>query len=199
MKSVPNLISYFHDFFWNFSHFLAIYFELFSSGSKFNSENADEWGPPVSRRFLRRARPSAHRRHVAATRPRRSRTLWPLSGPRAGVPTATSRSRLTSCAPTAPSPTASPHARAAVVRSRPRVSERADAAIYTVRAPVSAPAPLHFSRLPSALILSTLVLVGHCRSPPNRRAARRRRPCLAMSLDATVYARSCAAPPSTRR
>jgi hypothetical protein len=32
MKSVPNLISYLHKFFWNFSQFLAIYFELFSSG-----------------------------------------------------------------------------------------------------------------------------------------------------------------------
>jgi hypothetical protein len=32
MKSVPNLISYLHEFFWNFSQFLAIYFERFSSG-----------------------------------------------------------------------------------------------------------------------------------------------------------------------
>jgi hypothetical protein len=32
MKSVPNLISYLQDFFWNFSQFLAIYFERFSSG-----------------------------------------------------------------------------------------------------------------------------------------------------------------------
>jgi hypothetical protein len=31
MKSVPNLISYLHKFFWNFSQFLAIYFERFSS------------------------------------------------------------------------------------------------------------------------------------------------------------------------
>jgi hypothetical protein len=35
MKSVTNLISYLHKFFWNFSQLLAIYFELFSSGSKF--------------------------------------------------------------------------------------------------------------------------------------------------------------------
>jgi hypothetical protein len=27
MKSVPNLISYLQEFFWNFSQFLAIYFE----------------------------------------------------------------------------------------------------------------------------------------------------------------------------
>jgi hypothetical protein len=32
MKSVPNLISYLHEFFWNFSQFLAIYSERFSSG-----------------------------------------------------------------------------------------------------------------------------------------------------------------------
>jgi hypothetical protein len=32
MKSVPNFISYLHDFFWNCSQFLAIYFELFLSG-----------------------------------------------------------------------------------------------------------------------------------------------------------------------
>jgi hypothetical protein len=51
MESVPNLISYLHEFFWIFSQFLAIYFELFSSGSKFNSEIADMRGPPVSRRF----------------------------------------------------------------------------------------------------------------------------------------------------
>jgi hypothetical protein len=32
MKSVPNLISYIHEFFWNFSQFLAIYLERFSFG-----------------------------------------------------------------------------------------------------------------------------------------------------------------------
>jgi hypothetical protein len=49
MKSVPNLIYYLHEFIWNYSEFLAIYFELFSFGVIFNSENADEWAPPVSR------------------------------------------------------------------------------------------------------------------------------------------------------
>jgi hypothetical protein len=72
MKIVPNLISYRHEFLWNFSQFLAIYFELFSSGSKFNSEIADMRGPPVSRRSPRQARLSARRRHVAAMRPRRA-------------------------------------------------------------------------------------------------------------------------------
>jgi hypothetical protein len=93
MKSVPNLISYLHEFFWNFSQFLAIYFELFPSESKFNSEDADEWGPPVSRRFPRRARLSARHHHVAATHPRHSRAVRALWGPRAGVPTAASRQR----------------------------------------------------------------------------------------------------------
>jgi hypothetical protein len=49
MKSVPNLISYFHDFFRNFSQFLAIYFELFSSGVNFLFwKTTDAWGPAVS-------------------------------------------------------------------------------------------------------------------------------------------------------
>jgi hypothetical protein len=59
MKSVPNLISYLHEFFRNCSQFLAIYFELFSSGVNFNSENTDEWVPPVSCRCPRWARLSA--------------------------------------------------------------------------------------------------------------------------------------------
>jgi hypothetical protein len=80
MKSVPNLISYIHEFFWNFSQFLAIYFELFSSGSKFNSENAHEWGPPVSRRFPCRACLAARHHRVAATRHRlASRALIPTA------------------------------------------------------------------------------------------------------------------------
>jgi hypothetical protein len=33
LKSVPNQIYYLHEFSWIFSHFLAICFELFSSGS----------------------------------------------------------------------------------------------------------------------------------------------------------------------
>jgi hypothetical protein len=38
-KSVPNLISYLHELFRNFSQFLAIFFKLFSSGViYFNSE-----------------------------------------------------------------------------------------------------------------------------------------------------------------
>jgi hypothetical protein len=69
MKSVPNLIFYLHEFFWNFSQFLAIYFELFSSGVNFNSENA----------------------------PRHSNALKALSGPRAGIPTAPFRPRRRRC------------------------------------------------------------------------------------------------------
>jgi hypothetical protein len=41
MKSVPNLILYLHEFFLNFSQFIAIYFKLFSSMVIFNSENTE--------------------------------------------------------------------------------------------------------------------------------------------------------------
>jgi hypothetical protein len=47
MKSVPNSISYLHIFSRNFSQLLAICFELFSSRSVFNSENADARGALV--------------------------------------------------------------------------------------------------------------------------------------------------------
>jgi hypothetical protein len=105
IKSIPNLISYLHEFFWNFSQFLAIYFELFSSGGIFNSENADEWVPPVRRRCPRRAlffsAPLPRGCHASC----RSRTLNALSGPRVGVPTGCPN-RLTSPrpVPTAPPP-----------------------------------------------------------------------------------------------
>jgi hypothetical protein len=49
IKSVPNLIFYFHEFSWIFSQFLAICFELFSFESDFLiQKNADVWGPMVS-------------------------------------------------------------------------------------------------------------------------------------------------------
>jgi hypothetical protein len=48
MKSVPNLISYLHEFSWNFSQFLAVCFELLSLRSVFILEIADVWDPPVS-------------------------------------------------------------------------------------------------------------------------------------------------------
>jgi hypothetical protein len=46
MKSVPNLISYLHEFFQNFSQSPAIYFELISFGVIFNSEITDERRSP---------------------------------------------------------------------------------------------------------------------------------------------------------
>jgi hypothetical protein len=67
IKSVLNFIFYLHEFFWNFSQFLAIYFELFSSGVIFNSENADEWASPVRCRAPYRARLAVRRCRVAAT------------------------------------------------------------------------------------------------------------------------------------
>jgi hypothetical protein len=72
MKSVPNLIFYLQKFFWNFSQFQPIYFDLFSSGGNFNTEITDIRGLPVSRRFPRWACLSTHHRRVAATRPRRA-------------------------------------------------------------------------------------------------------------------------------
>jgi hypothetical protein len=68
-KSVPNLISYIHEFFHNFSQSPAISFELISFRVNFNSEIADEQAPPVSR-------------HA----PCRQRGLKPLSGQRVARP-----------------------------------------------------------------------------------------------------------------
>jgi hypothetical protein len=67
MKSFPNLISYLHEFFQNFSQSLAICFELFSFGVIFNSKIPDERAPPVRRRAPRRARVAVRRCRVAAT------------------------------------------------------------------------------------------------------------------------------------
>jgi hypothetical protein len=66
-KSVPNLISYLHEFFLNFSQSLAIYFELFSFGEIVYLEIADERASPVRRRVPRRAHVAARRCRVAAT------------------------------------------------------------------------------------------------------------------------------------
>jgi hypothetical protein len=59
MKTVPKLVSYLHEFYWNYSQFLAIYYMLFSIEVIFNSENTDVWVPPVSRRCPCRAHLSA--------------------------------------------------------------------------------------------------------------------------------------------
>jgi hypothetical protein len=68
MKSVPNLISYLHEVFQNFSQSLAICFELFSFGVIFNLEITDERAPPVRRHAPRRAHAAARRCRMAATR-----------------------------------------------------------------------------------------------------------------------------------
>jgi hypothetical protein len=115
MKSVPNLISYLHEFFQNFSQSLAICFELFSFGVIFNSEITDERAPPVRRRA-----------------PRRHRGLKPLSGQRAARPDSSPRLRHRhpdSALALAARPTASPRSsrpRRCPVRSRPSLSERHD-------------------------------------------------------------------------
>jgi hypothetical protein len=68
MKSVPNIISYLHEFFQNSSQSLAICFELFSFGVIFNSEITDERAPPVRRRAPHRASVAARHCRVATTR-----------------------------------------------------------------------------------------------------------------------------------
>jgi hypothetical protein len=79
MKSVPNLISYLHEFFWNFYQSLAIYFELFSSRVNFNSEITDERAPPVRRSacavavWLPRAAPLTRLKAAIGTARRASR------------------------------------------------------------------------------------------------------------------------------
>jgi hypothetical protein len=86
MKSVQNLIFNLHDFFQNFSHFLAICFELFSFGMIFNSETTDS-GPHMLDP-ARRARPT-QQRAVATWLPRAVplvRALRPLSGQRVARP-----------------------------------------------------------------------------------------------------------------
>jgi hypothetical protein len=75
MKSVPNLISYLHEFFQNFSQSLAICFELFSFRVIFNSEIADS-GPHLSGA----ARPDTTP-HARSTAPA-SRVSPPLGPPR---------------------------------------------------------------------------------------------------------------------
>jgi hypothetical protein len=68
MKSVPNLISYHHDFFQNFSQSLAICFELFSFRVIFNSEITNERASPFRRRAPCRARVAVRHCRVAAMR-----------------------------------------------------------------------------------------------------------------------------------
>jgi hypothetical protein len=67
-KSVPNLISYRNEFFQNCSQSSAIYFELIFFVVNFNSEIADEWARPVSRRAPHRARAAVRRCRVATKR-----------------------------------------------------------------------------------------------------------------------------------
>jgi hypothetical protein len=119
MKSVRNLISYLHKIFWKFFQFLAICSELFLSGSKFNSEITDMRGPPVSRRFLRRARLSARRRRMAATLPRRAAHVPCHKGADSASPLSEPRHRLASRTPvpTTLSPVSEPRRRRSRVRA----------------------------------------------------------------------------------
>jgi hypothetical protein len=144
IKSVPNLISYLHEFFQNCSQFLAIYFELYSSGVIFNSENADEWVPPVIRRALHRAR---------LTVPPDSRS--PRLASCAVVPTATVRSRrrpVRAVAAVSEAADANVHARRHLCRVMPR------------RRPRAAPAEAELGRPPRSCGPRT-----HCAHEPRQR------------------------------
>jgi hypothetical protein len=84
MKSVPNLIFYLHEFFWIFSQFLAIYFELFSSGVIFKFENLSRVGPTCQTpravaAWLPRAVPLARLKLAVETARRASRQPRPLA------------------------------------------------------------------------------------------------------------------------
>jgi hypothetical protein len=151
-KSVPNLISYLHEFLQNFSKSPTICFDQISFGYFINSEIADKRAPLVSRRAprrparLKRCRDGAasrQRRLVPTARADRSHSR-PRRPPRA-APTAPDR-RL---APCAAAPTASPSP----------LSERAVAA---VRARPVYPAPSPSPRPPS------LVTAGEPTPPPRR-------------------------------
>jgi hypothetical protein len=145
IKSVPNLISYLQEFFWNFSQFLAIYFELFSSRSKFNSEIADMRGPPVSRRFPRRAYLSARCCRMAVTRPCRATLLARLKGAVGTTRRASRQPSQPSLAPPARQPRPShhrpPHASPLVLSPRQRASRppRSEAADARVRRRAASP------------------------------------------------------------
>jgi hypothetical protein len=127
MKSVPNLISYLHEFFQNFSQSLAICFELF------NLEIADERAPTVRRRA-----------------PRRRHGLKPLLGQRVARPDSRPHTRRppldrASRGPPSPRPPrrAAPspsHATAMLSRRAPRVVRAGRAGSRQLRARGPCPA-----------------------------------------------------------
>jgi hypothetical protein len=164
-KSVPNLISYLHEFFQNFSQSPPIYFELISFGINFNSEITDKRAPLVSHRAPRRARTAAHRCCVAATRHADSAALSRCRDRAPHVPTASPALRAASRrVPTAsPAPPNRCLARAAVVPTaraptaavRSRVAWTAAGRLAVARrrrrfAAVSAPVSRRSRRLPCA-------------------------------------------------
>jgi hypothetical protein len=87
MKSVPKLISYLHEFSWNFSQFLAIYFERFLSGVILIWKTLT-CQTPLSAPDPPGSAPLPRGCHA----PRRACALNVLSRPRAGVPIAQRRS-----------------------------------------------------------------------------------------------------------
>jgi hypothetical protein len=124
MKSVPNLISYLHEVFQNFSQSLSICFELFSFGEFVYSEIADS-GPHLSGVACRcRARAVARHCRVAATCCTSRARLKALSGQRATRPDSTPRARPTAPASPAPPPRVAPPCAALAGRAGPRALRR---------------------------------------------------------------------------
>jgi hypothetical protein len=165
MKSVPNLISYLHEFFQNISQPLAICFELFSFGVIFNSEIADERAPPVRRRVPHRARAVARRCRMAAMRRAIARGLKPLSGQRAARPDSPPRARRRR----------PDNALAPLITSRPPHAHRcrpdrlADRAVARTAAPAALPLARRCRAAPPFLAVS------HAPAPCRRRLTEQRR------------------------
>jgi hypothetical protein len=173
MKSVPNLISYLHEVFQNFSQSLSICFELFSFGEFVYSEIADS-GPHLSGVACRcRARAVARHCRVAATCRTSRVRLKALSGQRAARPDSTPRAR-----PTAPR---HPDSIARATRFPTASRRRPTAAIPTaaVRAASLGPQPAAPLPLPRrarrrrAAVARRRLHAGE--PPPPRRSVHRRR------------------------
>jgi hypothetical protein len=184
-KSVPNLISYLHEFVWNFSQFLAIFFELFSSWViYFNSEIDRRVGPACQRQCApcraligccgSRCLNAPGSLNAALTAPFRQQ----LSERTPELPTAP-LPELAS--PLVPRPDRRPPSRPCRVptvadRRRALARSEADAVAPEPSMPPSTPAtlvsalPPLYHAPPTALTLSP-VPVARCRSLPSRHAA----------------------------
>jgi hypothetical protein len=164
--SVPNLISYLHEFFQNFYQSPTIYFELISFGVIFNPEIADKRAPLVSRRALRRA-----------------------SRPLARLPTASRRRPESRLASAAAAPTG--RVRAPAVRAvpsplpPPRAPARRPSHHVTVSAPVS-------RRLPAVSVRPRRAVARRRAAPPRALPAEAVGRVAAGRVSAAHTSRACA-------